>query len=101
MEFGPQAVIRTAHRLGIVSKLEPNVSIALGTSEVSLLEMVRAYAPFANGGYVVMPHVIDRITNTHGKTLYNDHAQRYERVVDSRYIGMMNAMMEETLTMGT
>jgi penicillin-binding protein 1A len=101
VEFGPQAVIRTAHRLGIVSKLEPNVSIALGTSEVSLLEMVRAYAPFANGGYIVMPHVIDRITNVHGKTLYSDHAQRYERVIDARHIGMMNAMMEETLTIGT
>ena len=44
LEFGPMAVIRTAHRLGIASKLEPNASIALGTSEVSLLELVGAYA---------------------------------------------------------
>ena len=51
MEFGPAAVIRTAHRLGIASKLEPNASIALGTSEVSLLELTGAYATFANGGY--------------------------------------------------
>ena len=42
LEFGPTAVIRTAHRLGIASKLEPNASIALGTSEVSLLELVSA-----------------------------------------------------------
>src|SRR5262245_1063602 len=50
LEVGPQAVVRTAHRLGIASKLEPNASIALGTSEVSLIEMVAAFAPFANGG---------------------------------------------------
>ena len=44
MEVPPMAVIRTAHRLGIASKLEPNASIALGTSEVSPLELVGAYA---------------------------------------------------------
>ena len=62
MEFAPAAVIRTAYRLGIASKLEPNASIALGTSEVSPLELVSAYAPFANGGLAVVPHVIERIT---------------------------------------
>src|SRR6266700_3123456 len=55
MEVGPQAVVRTAHRLGIASKLEPNASIALGTSEVSMIELVSAYAPFANGGIAVIP----------------------------------------------
>ena len=51
LEVTPMAVVRTAYRLGIASKLEPNASIALGTSEVSMLELVGAYAPFANGGY--------------------------------------------------
>src|ERR1700693_1773950 len=50
LEVGPANVVRTAHRLGIASKLETNASIALGTSEVSLTELVGAYAPFANGG---------------------------------------------------
>jgi penicillin-binding protein 1A len=54
LEVTPTAVVRTAHRLGIASKLEPNASIALGTSEVSVLELVSAYAPFANGGIAVM-----------------------------------------------
>ena len=49
-EVGPKTVVRTAHRLGIGSDLEPNASIALGTSEVTPLEMVSAYAAFANGG---------------------------------------------------
>ena len=60
LEVGPKAVVRTAHRLGIASKLEPNASISLGTSEVSVMELVSAYVPFANGGIAVAPHVIDK-----------------------------------------
>ena len=100
-EFGPQAVIRTAYRLGITSMLEPNASIALGTSEVTPLELVTAYATFANGGYAVLPHVIARIRSTDGKILYDRAQQRLGRIVDARSVGMMNAMMRETLVSGT
>ena len=100
LEFGPANVIRTAHRLGITSHLEPNASIALGTSEVSVLELVGAYAPFANGGLAVVPHVIDRITAANGKLLYA-YADEDLRIVDPRYVAMMNAMLEQTLTIGT
>ena len=81
MEVSPMAVIRTAHRLGIASKLEPNASIALGTSEVSPLELVGAYATFANGGYAVQPHVIERVSTAEGKVLYarNPQAARPHR----------------------
>jgi penicillin-binding protein 1A len=101
LEFGPAAVIRTAYRLGIESKLEPNASIALGTSEVSMLELVSAYATFANGGFAISPHVIERIHGTDGKVLYSRSAQQFGRIVDPRYIAMMNAMMRQTLTSGT
>jgi penicillin-binding protein 1A len=101
LELTPMAVIRTAHRLGIASKLEPNASIALGTSEVSMLELVGAYAAFANGGYAVMPHVIERITASNGKVLYTRSGQQLGRIIEARYVAMMNAMMQETLTIGT
>jgi penicillin-binding protein 1A len=101
MEFSPMSVVRTAHRLGIASKLEPNASIALGTSEVSMLELVGAYAPFANGGYAVMPHVIERVTAANGKVLYNRNEQPLGRIIEARHIGMMNQMMQETLSIGT
>jgi penicillin-binding protein 1A len=101
MEFGPMAVIRTAYRLGIASKLEPNASIALGTSEVSMLELVGAYAPFANGGLATVPHVIERIATPGGKVIYARNEQPLGRIVDARYIGMMNSMLQETLTIGT
>jgi penicillin-binding protein 1A len=101
LEVTPQAVVRTAHRLGIASKLEPNASIALGTSEVSPLELVGAYTPFANGGYAVLPHVIDRITDKKGKLLYSFPQEQLGRVVEARHVAMMNAMLEQTLTIGT
>jgi len=101
MEFSPAAVIRTAYRLGIASKLEPNASIALGTSEVSPLELVSAYAPFANGGLAVVPHVIERITAADDKVLYAHNDRPLGRIVDERYVAMMNEMMAQTLTIGT
>ena len=101
LEVTPQAVVKTAHRLGIASKLEPNASIALGTSEVSPLELVGAYTPFANGGFAVMPHVIDRITAKGGKLLYTFPQAQLGRVIEPQYVAMMNAMMEQTLTIGT
>jgi penicillin-binding protein 1A len=101
LELGPQAVVRTAHRLGIASKLDPNPSIALGTSEVSLIEMVSAFAPFANGGIAVIPHVVERVRTREGRMLYENADASLGRVVEERYVGMMNAMMAETLRSGT
>ena len=100
-EFGPPAVIRTAHRLGIASKLEPNASIALGTSEVSLLELVSALAPFANGGLETMPHVVESVRTASGKTLYTRAQQSLGRIIEPRYVAMMNSMMSETIATGT
>jgi penicillin-binding protein 1A len=101
LEFGPTAVIRTAYRLGISSLLEPNASIALGTSEVSPLELVSAYAPFANGGFAVSPHVIERVRGADRKTLYARPTRALGRIVDGRYVAMMNTMLHETLAGGT
>jgi penicillin-binding protein 1A len=100
-EFGPTAVVRTAHRLGIASKLEPNASIALGTSEVSVIELVSAYASFANGGLAVAPHVVERVQSANGKLLYQRVPQNLGRIVEPRYVAMMNSMMQETLLAGT
>jgi penicillin-binding protein 1A len=101
LEVGAQSVVRTAHRLGIASKLEPNASIALGTSEVSVMELVSAYVPFANGGVAVAPHVIERVRTTQGKLIYKALNPGLGRVIDERNAAMMNQMMQETLTTGT
>ncbi len=101
IEAGPANVVRTAHRLGIASKLEANASIALGTSEVSLTELVGAYAPFANGGMIAAPHVVTKIRTPQGKVLYARAPDPQTQVIDPRYVAMMNAMMHETLVTGT
>jgi penicillin-binding protein 1A len=101
LEVGPRTVARTAYRLGIASKLDPNPSIALGTSAVSVMEMVGAFAPFANGGTAVTPHVVERVRSPDGKTLYRSNPPELGRVVEERHVGMMNAMMQETLRSGT
>jgi penicillin-binding protein 1A len=101
LEVGAQNVVRTAHRLGISSKLEANASIALGTSEVSLTELVGAYAPFANGGHGISPHVVTRIRTPEGKVLYMRQADPFGQVIEPRHVAMMNTMMQETLLSGT
>jgi penicillin-binding protein 1A len=101
LEVGPKNVVRTAHRLGISSKLEPNASIALGTSEVSLTELVGAYAPFANGGLSVSPHVVTRIRTVEGKVLYARQPDQPAQIIEPRNVAMMDRMMEETLISGT
>jgi penicillin-binding protein 1A len=94
-------VVRTAHRLGISSKLEANPSIALGTSEVSVIELVGAYAPFANGGLGVSPHVVTKIRTNEGKLLYARQPDQLGQVIEPRHAAMMNTMMQETLLSGT
>ena len=101
VEVGARTVVATAHRLGITSDLQPNASIALGTSEVSPLELTAAYAPFANGGIAVQPHIIRRVKTAAGKLLFQRRNPVPERAIDPAYVGMMNAMMEETLLTGT
>src|SRR5882757_7077124 len=101
LEVGAKNVVRTAHRLGISSKLEANASIALGTSEVSLTELVGAYAPFANGGQGVSPHVVTKIRTAEGKVLYDRPADQLGQVIEPRNVAAMNTMMQETLLSGT
>ena len=101
LEVGPRAVAKTAYRLGIASKLDANPSLALGTSEVSLIELTGAYAPFANGGDAITAHVVERVRTHAGKVLFARAPQNLGRIVEPRHVAMMNAMMRETLLIGT
>ncbi len=101
LEVGAKAVADTAHRLGIASDLQVNASIALGTSEVTPLELVSAYAPFANGGIRVQPHIILRVRTASGKQLYQRKGASFGRIIEPGHVAMMNGMLQETLTIGT
>ncbi len=100
-EVGPAAVVEAAWRMGIESDLKANTSIALGTSEVTPLELTAAYVPFANGGYRPEVHFVQRVTTASGKVLYEFRGDRMKRVISPGVVGMMNAMMTETLADGT
>ncbi|HEX3494744.1 MAG TPA: PBP1A family penicillin-binding protein [Methylocella sp.] len=101
LEVGPKTIVRVAHRLGIASELSANPSIALGTSEVTPLEIATAYVPFANGGIGVQPQIIAKVKTASGKLLYQRRGASNGRVIDSNHVAMMNSMMQETLLTGT
>ncbi|KQV84276.1 transglycosylase domain-containing protein [Rhizobium sp. Root1220] len=102
MYDGPDQVIKLAHRLGIESELQPNASIALGTSEVSLMELTGAYAAFMNGGYKATPHVIRRVTTADGsKVLYENTYDNPPRVLSETIAANMNTMMMGVIDKGT
>ena len=101
LEVGPKRVVQVARRLGISSALQPNASIALGTSEVSPIELVGAYAAFANGGHGVVPYLIAEVKGPGGKLIYRRTEGGLGRVVDANAVAMMNGMMRETLLTGT
>ncbi len=100
-ELGPAAVVETAWRMGIESDLKPNLSIALGTSEVTPLELTAAYVPFANGGFRPDVHFVRRVKNAKGEVLYEHRKSTGPRVARPEIIGMMNAMMTDTVSQGT
>ncbi len=100
-EVGPANVASTARRLGIVSPLHENPSIALGTAEVTPLEITSAYVPFANGGYGVLPFVIDTIRTKSGKVLFHRQGDGVGRVIQPAAVGTINRMLETVVAQGT
>jgi penicillin-binding protein 1A len=99
---GPDHIVDTARRLGIISPLQPDLSLALGTNEVSLLEHATAYAAIANGGGRVFPYAITKITGEDGTLYYQKREERgRRRVADARLIADLTYMMQDVLVNGT
>ncbi|MEN6541302.1 penicillin-binding protein 1A [Parvibaculum sp.] len=100
-EVGVQNVISTAHRLGIQETLPANLSLALGTCDVNLLELTAAYAAFANGGNGVIPHGIDEVLTRDGDQLYRRSGTGLGNVMSELALSEMNNMMKAVLQEGT
>jgi penicillin-binding protein 1A len=98
---GPKNVVAVAHRLGITSHLGNDASIALGTSEVTLLELTSAFTPFANGGYSVVPFSVRRIVTRDGQIIYERSGDGLGQAISNRDLGSMNSMMRAVVTQGT
>lgn len=98
---GRDTVVKTAHRLGISSPLQKIPSIALGTSEVSLLEITTAYVPFSNGGISSQPHIITAVRDAQGEYTFKHGRTNWGRVIEPQYVGAMNSMLMATIETGT
>jgi penicillin-binding protein 1A len=101
LRAGIDNIVAVAHRLGIASPLTRDASIALGTDEVNLLELVSAYAPFVNGGAGVWPRGIAEIRDSDGNVLYRPAGSGPGRVVSAEFVGAMNQMLSEVIGHGT
>lgn len=100
-EVGPAKVIAQAHKMGITSELRNDASLALGTSETSLLELTTAYAPFANGGEGVTAYGVERITDPQGKPLWAPQGGGFGKIMSDRALASMHEMMQAVMTEGT
>jgi penicillin-binding protein 1A len=98
--IGVHYAIRYAQQLGITSSLYPNLSLALGSSGVSLAEMVTAYNCFNNGGARVLPFYITRILDRSGRKVY-DHPQRSEAVIEPDTAYIMTHLLAGAVKEGT
>ena len=98
---GTDNVAQVAQRFGITSKLTHDPSLALGTSEVSPIELITAYVPFANGGNAVQPYVVKRIVTREGKVLYERKGDGLGRVISENNLGEMNRLFRAVVQNGT
>ncbi len=90
-----------ARRLGISEPIPRDLSIALGTSDVTLLEMTGAYAAFANGGTGVFPYVIEKVTDSTGKLLYQRQGGGLGQVTQPGNVSILVSMMTDVIAYGT
>lgn len=97
---GVAAVADTAARLGILSPIQSNLTVALGSSEVTLLELTSAYSTFATDGRRSVPFGVTEITNMSGETLYKNTPASF-RVTDPKYAHSMTYMLHQVMTHGT
>ncbi len=93
--LGEEMLVNMANRVGITSKLTPIPSLALGTEEVSLKEMVAGYASFANMGYKVESHFIEKVEDSNGNILY-EFKNTKENILNPSTTYILNEMLTYT-----
>ncbi|MFN8390361.1 MAG: PBP1A family penicillin-binding protein [Bdellovibrionota bacterium] len=97
---GMHRAIDTAHRLGLTTDIPENLSISLGSAEVEMFELVRAYGAFASGGLLADPLVVTSIKDRDGNLVYEQEPHAH-RVIDEDYAFLMANMMKGVVERGT
>ncbi len=99
-DVGPDAVIGLARRMGLVAKLNNDLALTLGGSGVTMLDVVPAVGVLANRGVRVEPYAIEKITDRHGRLLYQHYAME-NPVLDRTTVDSMVALMQAAVQLGT
>ncbi len=99
-DIGIDYAIDYASKLGIASKLSRDLSIALGSSGISLLELLRAYSVFANQGYLVEPVFVLKVTDRNGNVL-EEMAPERKKVIEKSTAYIMTSLLEGVVEHGT
>lgn len=97
---GPGKVMKVAKRLGITSKMTPNISITLGAMDVTLLQLTASLATFANQGMAVWPYGISEIRTRDGYVLYKREPQT-THIIAPQHLKDMNRLLNAVVTIGT
>ncbi|MGL4521526.1 MAG: penicillin-binding transpeptidase domain-containing protein, partial [Bacilli bacterium] len=92
-KIGTKKLVPFAKQLGFKSKLNAYPSLALGTSEVTPLEMNNAYAHFANGGKSVTPYYIEKVTDKDGHVLYEAKKEK-KQLLNANNVFIMNHLLQ-------
>lgn len=92
-KLGWEKVIEYAYKLGITTKLANVPSVCLGSSDVSLYELVNSYCPFLNGGYKIEPVMVLKILDRKGKLIYSQEIKK-ERVISEETAFLMSQMLQ-------
>ncbi len=101
MSVGLDNVVGMAKRLGVTSDILAVPSIALGSTELTLLELTSAYAHLASNGAIVKPYGIIAIHTAQGREIYKREPQVRGQVLNQSVVGMMNSMLMEVIGSGT
>lgn len=93
--LGSDALINVAKRVGITKKLEDIPSLPLGTNEINIIEMAAGYSAFANSGYKVTPHLIEKVVDNDGNVLY-ECKNKKELVLNSSLTFILDNLLTAT-----
>jgi penicillin-binding protein 1A len=101
LEIGPRKITALAHRFGVTSQLHNYPSIALGTGEVTLLDMTTGYGVLAKGGLQMAPYIIEEIRNSRGDLLYSSPIVEPTQVYPQNLAENMTGMLSRVVLKGT
>lgn len=98
---GADTIRETFETLGLPTGGVDNPALALGAADISLKEIVRAYAAFANGGLLRDPQLIEKITDAHGKLIWQGRPAKARQALEEEVTATITAMLRRAVDQGT